>query len=345
MFEVQLFDTMQRIVTLDGKWKGKEETLRSLAKEDRVVCKKCLGLVWFRYKEMEGKSSRRPHFSHRAEKGCQLGKRTAGVLEAQAVLYEWLEEKYPEQVELDGEYDGFWAEIATVTLRRDDQQNVVYWILEKGFRNAEYFMKYLEDRQNGSFGHVVITSSEFFFEETSHYDQTVNKAKKMITLTPTMRCYITSSKYDDLLAGQCFSKTKGHLTILYPELKELLILRRLSVLKCNRNYSWEWERRAKLGDVLLDDINGELIVEADLDQLQLFMKLQEPRQLSQPTRVQSLLVELRNRKQHADQRQNDSPLSQNTPLQCEHCGVMTINWVSAVPYKGTCVCRDCGQRK
>src|SRR5262249_36231393 len=96
MFVAVDLTTNERLVSLDFKSASQIETLRALGRADRLGCPECRQPVNVRHPQ-----ERRRHFFHKDRGTCPLHEESAELVEARAVLYEWLSSKVGGRVRIE----------------------------------------------------------------------------------------------------------------------------------------------------------------------------------------------------------------------------------------------------
>ena len=89
------------IVILDSRWKDAVDSLRSLDRQGVLLCQGCKQPLRLRAGEV-----RRWHFAHKHLANCSYGHESPELLNARAVLYEWLVTKFGEKVTIEKKVDG-----------------------------------------------------------------------------------------------------------------------------------------------------------------------------------------------------------------------------------------------
>lgn len=121
--------SQEEIIILSPQWENRLDQLRSMDKEDILVCQGCQQPVRVRAGNM-----RRHHFAHKHLKGCSYGTESPDILEARAVLYRWLITKFPAGVTIEKRIPDSnlprpidcWVE------RKEDP--LAYWIIDSGLQ-------------------------------------------------------------------------------------------------------------------------------------------------------------------------------------------------------------------
>jgi competence CoiA-like predicted nuclease len=79
----------EQVVILDAQWRSRLNDLRNLCSADRLMCPVCRQPVWTR-----AGTQRRWHFAHKHLSDCPSSRELPELLQARAVLYEWLVAKF-----------------------------------------------------------------------------------------------------------------------------------------------------------------------------------------------------------------------------------------------------------
>ena len=91
----------EEILTLSPAWRGRVSELRPLDHDDLLVCQGCRQAV-----RLKAGPSKRPHFAHKHLQGCSFGTESAHILSARALLYDWLSERFPGEVDAEWRPEG-----------------------------------------------------------------------------------------------------------------------------------------------------------------------------------------------------------------------------------------------
>ncbi len=138
MYKAVHIQTGEEIIILNPSWKKRIEELRALDHADLLVCQGCRQPLRVKAGEVK-----RTHFAHKHLKACSYGSESVEILNARAVLYEWLLQEFPpgasgearlspvsvekmvEGVDLPRPIDG-WVEASSGA--------IAYWIIEAGIK-------------------------------------------------------------------------------------------------------------------------------------------------------------------------------------------------------------------
>lgn len=110
------------------------EALRKVALANELLCPECETPVWVKAGEIKSW-----HFAHSIRKDCPLQNESASLLRVRALLYSWLETKFPGQVAIEvkpggGERLPRPIDYVLTTARG---VTIAFWIVEKAIRSLE----------------------------------------------------------------------------------------------------------------------------------------------------------------------------------------------------------------
>ena len=235
----------------DEPWCRCPDELREWAREGRLVCHGCREPTWFRTGD-----KRRPHFAHRSKSDCPLGQQSLEVLEAKALVFEWLRAKQRKkdgvliQVDMDEPVPGREDLRADVMARTHKELVFAYWFFDRRQRARENWLQLRTETLRPHFIHLTSTLKL--------------PGPRAIELTASQRDFITCpSRYDPCVGGN----DGDHLTFLDPDTGQVSIYRRLFCDHPPALFRWGVLRQTPLADALLCPNTGEIVAEADTDAL------------------------------------------------------------------------------
>ncbi|MFO1490192.1 MAG: competence protein CoiA family protein [Kiritimatiellia bacterium] len=252
MFQVWDQSRNCKVYCRDEVWSRRPGELREWAREGRLVCHVCRKSTRFRAGD-----KRRPHFAHLRKSDCPLGKQSPEVLEAKALVFEWLRAKQRKkdgvliQVDMDEPVPGRGDLRADVLARTHKGFVFAYWFFDRQQRNRE---RWLQLRSETFRAHFIHLTSTLVLKEP-HY----------IELTASQRDFIACpSRYDPCVGGN----EGDHLTFLNPDTGQVSIYRRLFCDHPPALFRWGVLRQTPLANALLCPNTGEIVAEADIQALQ-----------------------------------------------------------------------------
>jgi hypothetical protein len=320
-----------RVTSLAAQWDNRLDKLRELAASGHLMCPGCEQRLWFRIG-----LRRRRHFAHRHLTECPLARQSEEVQEVKAQLFKWLETKYDGKVHLDMEIGvPGWDKLVDLVVEAGPKRKFAYWVFDRQQRGREELLGYR--RLPGVHVHFIHTQST----RTMH-------SLAEIALTASHRDFMSQSEYDSCvgLAGH------GHLHFLDGEDAKLRIYRGLRCVHPPNLYGWEVLREDVLSAAKISPASGEIVLPEDVtDRARWKQKQKEAKAVRPklpeehgPTPVPSASGEVAPEPDEPSVAVEEPAaplLNLNGPFRCEDCGIETMDWSSAAPSAGTCVCRSC----
>lgn len=323
MFAALKISEQSRVNSIAAQWDGREENLRELARSGQLVCPGCKQLLWLRTGDV-----RRRHFAHRDLSECQLGKQSSEVLEAKAQLFAFLEFKFPGRVQIDLELDmpGI-GNVPDLVVEMEDGRRFTYWIFDRQIRNRSGYPKPPENKTERT--HYIHTESAWNLGP-----------EKGILLSASQRHFISYSDYDLALNRPGV----GHLHFFSTSDSTLRIYRGLRCIHGPALHDWEELREGSLESALVCTENGEFVFDDDVVARE--QRQQNPgRSTSNHSRRPLAKIKQDDHEPEAASMATKLTSYLNRALRCEVCGVETTKWSSATPSAGTCVCKDCSEKR
>ncbi len=119
----------EEILTLSSAWRGRVDELRTLDRADLLLCQGCRQAV-----RLKSGPRKRPHFAHKHLQGCSYGGESPQVLEARAVLYDWLAGCYPGRVDAEWRAQGLDLPRGVDCVVQTGERPVAFWILDASLK-------------------------------------------------------------------------------------------------------------------------------------------------------------------------------------------------------------------
>ena len=357
-----------RVTSIASKWNDRLDELRELASSGQLICPVCQQFLWLRIAH-----KRRRHFAHRHLADCPMANQSAELLETKAILFDWLETKYPGTVQMD--MPGFpgWELQLDLLVEANPDRKFAYLIFDRQQRFRQECLGY--QAASGVHTHFIHTGSTLVIQSSD------------LALTASQRDFISHSEYDECTRHAY----GGHLHFLRTEDASLHIYRGLHCVHQPNMYAWTALRKGTLSSALISPKTGEIVFTQDAEARTVWKqkkKLEEERaREDERIRQEQRKLELdRKRKAAIDAwrlessasappghggERDRSPLATaamdqgaeyctpvpepeqppappepriNGPYRCEYCGIETMNWAVATPSAKTCVCYDCLKR-
>jgi hypothetical protein len=353
--------TAERVTSIDPQWNGCVEQLRQWARDGRLVCPGCEQMLWLRTGEL-----RRRHFAHRQAAECPLDKESPEVMEAKAQLYEWLMSKYPGKVALDVDLKiSGWEKPADLVLSADARLQFVYFVFDRQQRHREALLRWSCDR------HV-----QFIHTESTH-----DRTRKRIKLTALQRECIAWTEYDEPMTwggGHLyFVDTRTSRLSIYrglacvhepnvyswgvertgplqtalirPKTGELVFAADVETRQAALREEQEREARQHEEPRKEEERKARDREERRRERERIDREFQERiRITAESAASRTVDVIPAQQKPIAPSPEPVPPpatINLQGPFRCESCGVETMEWSSASPAQGTCVCKHCTKLK
>ncbi|MHA3774477.1 competence protein CoiA family protein [Verrucomicrobiota bacterium sgz303538] len=215
MFKSLESDTRREHILL-RKTREEVELLREVARNDGLVCPECEAPVRVKAGEIK-----RWHFAHSVRKDCPLQNESAILLQARALLYEWLEGKFPGRVSIEWRPEGVsLPRPIDCTVTAEKGATLAFWIVEKPIRSPETRWAIRAGLQEAG-----VIPRWVFLAGMLH--QTNPSDSSLLSLSTTERELITRSSYDCIYTE---ARTEGSLHYLDVEAGELITFRSLRLL-------------------------------------------------------------------------------------------------------------------
>lgn len=338
MYKAIRIETGEEIIILHPVWLKQIQQLREMARDDKLVCQGCRQPL-----RVKAGTLKRPHFAHKHLQACSYGSESPEILNARAVLYEWLVMQFGSAVTIEKVLEGDGLPRPVDCWVEGRSGPFAYWIIESGIR--------LEPRE------AILTAVKnlavnvhWVFLQTM-----LNEEKKefhSLLLTPTERAFLQVTPFDELLAGA--GEVGQSLHYLDAETGLVTTFRGL-VLHHRPNWYKGLKKTTRLAEMLASPRNGEFLHPGEPEKLAKFrqrqQRLENKRQAFQQ-REESFRQHIQDRS-FTDQPvvyQNRRAVPEGKDewgteeLPCAQCGQLTTNyWNTFYDENGRklCRCRDC----
>jgi competence CoiA-like predicted nuclease len=185
------------ITILDLKWVSAINYLRGLDAQDLLVCQRCKQPMRVRAGKI-----RHWHFAHKHLLNCPYGQESPALLDARAVLYEWLVSKFGDQVTIEKHIDSAEFERPIDCWVEQGTNSVAYWIMDKAIQP--------DDRESlrVGFGRLKATVNWLFTASMLRQDESQPES---IHLTTTEREFMQHTVYDEVVSGELEGKSLHYL--------------------------------------------------------------------------------------------------------------------------------------
>ncbi|MBC8508783.1 MAG: hypothetical protein ISR58_15670 [Anaerolineales bacterium] len=344
MYKVLHKSSGQEITILDSRWRAQVDYLKSLDKQDDLICPGCEQPVRVRAGKVY-----RWHFAHKHLQNCPFERESLLLLQTRAVLYKHLASKFgDENVAVEKKLDSpefprhidCWVE--------KDDQCFAYWIFDQRMPPDE--------RSNlkscfGKLDSVVnwVLAAEMLRVDLIHSNR--------VHLTTTERAFINRTDYD--LAWQThITQLGGSLHYLDADCESFITYRNLELSHAPQLYAGK-RIETKLSDMLVSLNNGEFVHPGEGEKLRQRQNEISTEKKMADQRLHQAAEFLRKisskhpksySKKSASSTRGDNPriLDTSRPFAregaCKFCGTITSDWVTYNGKTKRCICRQCKDR-
>jgi len=335
MFKARHEQSKEDIVILDPNWVSQLDRLRRLDKQDRLVCPGCEQPV-----RVKAGQKIRWHFAHKNLEDCPLSHEAPVVLEARAVLYQWLVGKFQAGVVT------LEKELAPERLLRPvdcwvetKAGEVAYWIIASQIKPAQReTLQQVFDEAGVRVNWLFLM--EMLREEPGHAGN--------IYLTTTEREFMAASDYNKFIDRSGNLRLGGTLHYLDPTQELLATFRSLRVVHSPQLYGGR-KQVHPMSEVLVHPKTGEFVHPGEFESWQRIRKRWERIEKAQEEAERRGRAQLE-RFDAGDGvaveaggeemvRREDSRVDQGEGI-CILCGQVTTEW-GFITELGKRICRDC----
>lgn len=360
MFKALNTQTGKEVIILDREWMERLNHLRALDRKDKLVCPECKQPVRVRAGRVK-----RWHFAHKHLRDCPLGKESPEILQARALLYQWLVSKFEAaHVTLEKKLDRDFLPRPVDCWVETKQDRFAYWLVESQVKpqQRDAFLDGFDDL--GVKIHWVFLTRMLNENEAEPGE---------IFLTTTERDFMQSSEYDKI--GQNVAGFRYGFTLHYldPAEETVTSYRSLHLVHTPQVFAGRKESHPLAAMKVLPS-TGEFVHPGEHKQLQAWKK----EKADYDAKQKELEAERRRKEQEAEKQwqelQRDLAKSQierfeppakpiyprrddpkpsrytqvmdSTPKEavCELCGQVTSEWYAYDNKTKKCKCMDCYRR-
>lgn len=342
MFKATNKKSGEEIVILDDKWKDQLRRLRSLGKNNILVCPGCLQPVRVR----AGKTNRW-HFAHKHLKNCPYGYESPVLLNARATLYKWLVGKFGKNVSIEKKFDNERIPRPIDCWVETERSNFVYWIIASGMNpQKRESLKIGLGQLNAQVNWVFVV--DMLREDEMH--------SYSVHLTTTEREFMRESIYDEVKYGKGYIMGSS-LHYLDPGSGALTTYRKLHLIHSPQLYQGV-KICNELSSVLISPKCGEFVHPDEYENLEQLRdeKIQLERELKETERT---LTEAREKliesfedseqvilptKPSINRGRYEPSVHRAKEATCILCGQITTDYWYHNGKDNTCKCRECASQ-
>lgn len=332
MYRVLHKPSGQDIIILDERWRNQIKYLRSLDKQDELVCPACQQPVRVRAGKVK-----RWHFAHKHLQNCPFEQESPELLKSRAVLYHWLVKKFgAESVALEKflVWQSFHRPIDCWV--ENQSKTFAYWILDRRLPP--------EDRNllAKGFREIGVPANWVFTSDLLREDDALTNNR--LHLTTTERAFMSDSEFNKAWQTH-FEQLGGSLHYLDPDQEVLTTFRNLNLVHLPQLYAGT-RLQHPLSEVLASTQNGEFIHPGELERYQkrqIEIDQQKREAEERLGLVQEFLKQAAATKKmpRLQRKSEPAPKYFERTGTCKFCGRVTSDWVTFYGETQECVCRKC----
>ena len=244
MFKASDQQTGTEINILDPRWDGSVDRLRTLGRQDQLVCPGCHQAVRVRVP-----SSRRRHFAHKHLQNCALAQQSPILLEARALLYQTLVGHFDQTattatVEIEKQVAGLELPRPIDCWVQTVRGSFAYWIIHQR----------MQPQDRGQLQHSLATLGapiHWILLSELHQEDPIHTGS--LYLSTTEREFAQTSSFDTNPSGAA-GKTLHYLD---PEQSDLTTYRGLTLIHAPQLYRGR-STRHRLNEIHFSPTNGEV---------------------------------------------------------------------------------------
>lgn len=372
MFKALNTQTDKEVIILDREWIERLNHLRVLDRKDNLVCPECKQPVRVRAGHVK-----RWHFAHKHLQDCPLASESPQILQARALLYQWLVGKFEAaHVTLEKKLDRDFLPRPIDCWVETQQDRFAYWLVEAQVKPQQrdafedgfddlgvnihwVFLTRMLNENEEEPGEIYFTTTEREFMQSSEYDQIGHNVAYFLPYRFSLH-YLdpdeeTVTTYRDLhlvhkpqvFQGRKESHPLTAMKVL-PSTGEFVHPGEHKQLQAWKKEKVEYEAKQK-------ELEAERLRKQQEEEAELRRKEQEvekqwqelQRDLAKPQveRFESSLSPLQPRRDDSRIDKLFEELSAPKEAECEECGKITSNWYTYDNETKKCKCMECYRRK
>lgn len=343
MYKAVSIQTGEEIIILSPQWRKKIAQLREMDHRDELVCQGCRQPLRVKAGEIK-----RAHFAHKHLKACSYGSESPEILNARAVLYEWLLREFSSHASGGSALPSVTVEkvVAGAHLPRPidcwvetESGPVAYWIVETGIKIQPREAILFALGQMGASVHFIMLNP-MLNEKREEFDS--------LLLTPTERAFLKETEFDQSLAGA----SEPGKTLHYLDVNSaVLTTYRNLVLFHAPNWYKGVKKASRLLTVRASRVDGGFVHRGEADRQRTYrqrMERREEKRKKYQEREMAWSTRAISRSQDGGGEMISPDHGFCEPLPCVICGQITMDyWSTFTEPSGRrlCRCRECLERE
>jgi hypothetical protein len=263
MFKVVDAESGKEIIILDFLEDHGLEMLRQKGRSGQLKCPGCKQPMLVKAGEIL-----RPHFAHRNLADCPSGHESLDLLQARALLYEWLKSKFAVGVTLEQRLTGA-QELRAIDCWVDYKgRRFAYWIFERGLKR---------ELRESLLQAVMAANADLNAVFLAGRMRRNNAPKNILNLPALEREFLRRSDYDRCYPGGQWAS--GSMHFLDAKGKTLLTFRAMHCSEGPQQFTGI-ELSTPLKNVLVSPANGEFVHPGEAERLNEFRQAEKTRKLA-----------------------------------------------------------------
>lgn len=333
MYKAQHQPSGQEIILLDPRWLAQIEYLRGLDRKDALVCPGCRQPVRVRAGKFK-----RPHFAHKHRPNCPFERASPRRLQARAVLYAWLTDKFdPVTVEIEKMHPtaqhthlfDCWVQPAGA------ETSFAYWIFDRRMPPDQRHQLQSWAAQNEQ------DVQWLFLIDLLRPD--AGWPQSRLHLTTTERGFIRQSALDQAWQTH-FEHRGGSLHYLDPDQRAVTTYRNLTRVHKPQLYTGK-QLQNQLSRLLISEHTGEFIhpgETARLARAQQQLAAQQHQAAERLRKAEAFFQGVSLSQWVSEPPETPAiPQAFDRQATCRVCGIQTSDWLTYFGETQECLCRNC----
>jgi hypothetical protein len=341
MFKAINTTSNEAIISLDIMGEAETAEARRKGQEGSLCCQVCREPVF-----LKAGTERRTHFAHKTLRNCPTRNEPADILEARAVLYQWLRSKFGDVATIERQVDNSDLSRPFDCWVTREEDNLAYWLIGKRVPFEE--LASIERAAEKNNAHLTWT----FLSKVLRRPERVPSS---VSLSTTERHCLKNSDYD-----AAYERTsRGTLHYIDSDRTTIATLRALHCVHHPQMYAGH-EIRTTMSEVLVAPKTGEFVHPGEHDKLEVTRRKSRERK----ERNRREADESRRMAEEAQARMTDPsgqrhrperrlaamsyptpPSGANREAICTECDQVTTDWWMYDGKTDTCRCNVCRRRR
>lgn len=303
---------------------GEQDRSSSITRSRRQIC-----LSGMQTASVRAGTIKRPHFAHKHLLDCPLGQDSPELLNARAVLYEWLLDRFKNTVTIEKKFEDMGLPRPVDCWITGKSGSIAFWLVGSQMK---------PDKRNElteALRDFPAKMNWICLIQMLHADP---RTSGRVRLSTTERELIHKSRYDPIWSTN--RDHGGSLHYLDAEHRTLTTFRSLRVVHAPNLFSGHKQTHALSAIQIVRA--GELVHPGEQVGLGLWKKRQAEAEKRKKAEIRALTQKVQKRWARTCTKQ-EHPVSKarKKEAECEFCGQVTSDWWYFNPIKNKCKCQSC----